>query len=148
MTDDQQDEPKIVVDEDWKSQVEREKEAAEAAKQERQEQPTGDADQARQQQSAAQIPPASFGVLVSSFAAQAMTAMGQIPDPMEGHPVVRPDLAKHCIDMLGMLDEKTKGNLTPEESKMLSDVLHELRMLFVATRKAPMTEERGQEAES
>jgi len=148
MTDNQQDEPKIVVDEDWKNQVKREKEAAEAAKQERQQQPEGEADQARQQQSAGQIPPASFGILVSSFAAQAMTAMGQIPDPMEGHAVVRPDLAQHCIDMLGMLEGKTKGNLTPDESKMLSDVLHQLRMLFVATRKAPAQEERKEETES
>jgi hypothetical protein len=147
MTDDQEHEPKIVVDEDWKGKVEREKEAAEVARQATQQEATGDTGEA-QQQSAGQIPPASFGVLISSFAAQAMTAMGQIPDPVEGHAVVRPDLAKHCIDMLGMLEEKTKGNLTPEETRMLSDVLHQLRMLFVATRKAPVPEDRKQEAEN
>ncbi len=148
MTDSQQDEPKIVVDEDWKGQVEREKEAAEAAKQDREPQTTGDAEPAREQQSTGQIPTASFGLLVSSFAAQAMTAMGQIPDPVEGHAVVRPDLAQHCIDMLGMLEEKTKGNLTPEESKMISEVLHQLRMLFVATRSEPAPEEKKKEADS
>jgi hypothetical protein len=63
--------------------------------------------------------------------------MGRLPDPVEGHPVVRPDLAKHYVDLLGMLEEKTKGNLTPEESEMLGDVLHELRMAFVMTRREP-----------
>ena len=143
-----QEERKIVVDEDWKGQVEREKEAAEAAREEGQRQEEEGTPQASADSPEAQLPPASFTALVTSLMAPALVAMGHVPDPAEGHPVVRPDLAKHCIDMLGMLEEKTKGNLTPEESRMLSDVLHQLRMLFVATRKAPAAEEREQEAES
>jgi hypothetical protein len=136
MSDEQQG-PKIIVDEDWKSQVQAEKEAAAKSDGEpgeaeapdaapRQHAPTG---------GVGAIPPATLDVLISSLAAQAMAAMGHLPDPREGHPVVRPDVAKHAIDMLGMLEEKTKGNRTPEESAMLEGILHELRMIFVTTRK-------------
>ncbi len=148
MTDEQK-EPKIIVDEDWKSQVQAEKEAAAASQQEQSkvtageaaepEQPEPQSDQAAKAASSAgmgHMPPASLEVLLSTLAAQAMTAMGHLPDPVEGHPVVRPDLAKHYIDMVGMLEEKTKGNLTPDEAKMLETVLHELRMIFVSTRKS------------
>ena len=161
MTDEAQD-PKIIVDEDWKSQVQAEKEATAAPQPETTEddasktdqpaatnddteQPetpetpeTPDDDTAKPKPSGGMgpIPPASLDVLLSTLAAQAMTAMGHLPDPMEGHPVVRPDLAKHYIDMVGMLEEKTKGNLTPDEAKMLDTVLHELRMIFVSTRNA------------
>ena len=61
-----------------------------------------------------------------------MAALGQLPDPIEGKPVVRKELAKFQIDMLAVLEEKTKGNLSAEESSMLTDVLHKLRMAFVA----------------
>ena len=63
--------------------------------------------------------------------------MGKLPDPVQGHAVVRPDLAKHYIDMLGMLEQKTKGNLTPDEAGMLDGVLHQLRMTFVTIRREP-----------
>jgi hypothetical protein len=149
MTDEQK-EPKIIVDEDWKSQVQAEKEAAAAAAEQGQSEGTEDAaeeqgqtdaksDDAATSASSAQmgpIPAASLDVLLSTLAAQAMTAMGHLPDPVEGHPVVRPDLAKHYIDMVGMLEEKTKGNLTPDETNMIETVLHELRLIFVSTRKS------------
>ncbi len=136
-------ERKIVIDEDWKGQVEREKQAAEAAKEEGEEQEGEGAQQPEKDASEAQLPPVSFPTLVTSLAAQALAAMGQMPDPAEGHPVVRPDLAKHCIDTLGMLEEKTKGNLTTEETGMLSEILHQLRMLFVSVRNAPPEEEKA-----
>jgi hypothetical protein len=66
-----------------------------------------------------------------------MMALGRAADPREGHPVVRPDWAKHYIDTLSMLEEKTKGNLASDETEMLSAVLHELRMLFLVTRNLP-----------
>lgn len=138
-----QEERKIVIDEDWKGQVEREKQAAEAAKQEGQEPQEEGTQQPRTDSPEAQLPPASFPALVTSLAAQALAAMGQVPDPAEGHPVVRPDLAKHCIDTLGMLEDKTKGNLTTEESGMLAEILHQLRMLFVSVRNAPPEEEKA-----
>ena len=60
--------------------------------------------------------------------------MGQIPAP-DGKPVIQLDHAKHFIDTLGVLEEKTKGNLTSDEAAMLTNVLHELRLLFVSVGK-------------
>ncbi len=117
-------EPKIVVDDDWKEQVQAEKEAAAA-----------ELEQQAVQQEAMQIPPASFDLLISSLSTQALFALGLIPDPRTNQPQVDLDAAKHQIDMLSILEEKTKGNCTPEETKMLSTSLHELRMLFVEVSK-------------
>jgi hypothetical protein len=130
MTENQQ-EPKIVVDEDWKSKVEAEKQAAAAAKQDP---PQAASEKRPDHDTGGRLPPASFPLLVSTLVAQVMTAMGKAPDPLAGHAVVRPDVAKHCIDTLAMLEEKTKGNLTSDESARLSEVLHQLRMLFVTIR--------------
>jgi len=142
MSDSQEEDPKIIVDEDWKSKVEREKEAAEAVREEGQSQESQSEQGPPPDSPEAQLPAASFPALVTSLAAQSLMALGQAPDPAEGHPVVRPDLAKHCIDTLGMLEEKTKGNLTPEESKMLSDILHDLRMIFVSVGKTSSEEDK------
>ena len=138
--------PRIIVDEDWKERAQREKEAAEAAKRARQSQGSTESPSAGHRDDAGTgppLPPASFGALVSSLAAQAMAALGQVPDPAEGRPVVRSDLARHLIDTLGVLEEKTQGNLTPDESKMLDSVLHELRLVYLAVSKAPADPAKG-----
>jgi hypothetical protein len=134
MREEQKEGPKIIVDEDWKSQVQAEKEKAATASAESAEPKEPAASEPDGKTAPHHVPDASLSVLVSTLAAQAMTAMGHLPDPIEGHAVVRPDLAKHYIDMLGVLDEKTKGNLTPDEAGMMENVLHELRMIFVTTR--------------
>jgi len=77
------------------------------------------------------IPPASFDLLVMTHASQAMLAMGFMPDPTTGEMVKNLKLAGHHVDMLGILDEKTKGNLTEAEAAMLENSLHQLRMAFV-----------------
>ncbi len=143
MTDDSKSsKPDIVVDDDWKAQVEKEKEAL---KQETQ----GSADKAAGATASKsggdagapgsfEMPPASFLVLMSTLATQAMASMGMIADPTSGEPNVNRPMAKHFIDTLAMLQEKTKGNLTEEESAHLRDALHQLRMAFVAlAEKAP-----------
>lgn len=130
----EQEEPKIIVDEDWKTRVQAERESAAkpaasstaASEEEPEESPAG-----------GRLPAASFELLLSTFAAQALTAMGKLPDPVQGHAIVRPDLAKHYIDMLGMLEQKTKGNLTQNEAGMLDGLLHQLRMTFVTIRREP-----------
>src|SRR5262245_50284228 len=78
------------------------------------------------------LPPPSFALLVATFGSQAMVALGQVPSPLDGKTEVRLDLAKHAIDTLAILQEKTKGNLTADESAMLEGVLHQLRMACVA----------------
>ncbi|NLE39632.1 MAG: DUF1844 domain-containing protein, partial [Pirellulaceae bacterium] len=75
-------------------------------------------------------------LLVTTLATQAMAAMGLIAHPGAGQQVTR-DLpqAKHFIDTIGLLEEKTKGNCSAEEAAMFESVLYELRMAFVAVKE-------------
>lgn len=118
---------KIVVDEDWKSQVAKEKESLKKE--------PSQAGAAAAEERRAEMPEASFSMLVTTLATQATLALGQ-PSP-EDENVLQVDLAmaKHLIDTLGILETKTQGNLTSEESQMLSSVLYQLRMAFVAVRR-------------
>ena len=124
--------PKLIVDEDWKSQVQAEKEAAKAPEAAAKPAPPP----ADQKKTAPQLPPASFPSLVTLLATQAMAALGQVPDASGKPSPPQLELARHFIDTLAMLEEKTKGNLTNEESAMLSAILHDLRMVFVEVKKA------------
>ena len=120
MSENESQEPKIIVDDDWKAQVQKEKEDLQQVPDD-------------EPEAAPELPPASFLSLLSMLGAQAMTGLGLMPDPISGEPIVNRPLAKHCIDTLGMLQEKTQGNLTEEESAHLRDALHQLRMVFVST---------------
>ena len=113
--------PKIIVDDDWKSQVAQEKE-----------QLAKEAESTDEAEAMPELPPASFTILVSTLSTQAVAAMGFLPDPATGKPNVNRPMAKHFIDTLAMLQEKTQGNLTEEESAHLRDALHQLRMAYVA----------------
>lgn len=77
------------------------------------------------------LPPPDFRTLVGSLVTQALMYMGAIPDPETGRGIVAPEYARHYIDLLAMLESKTRGNLDAEESTELTEVLHELRMRFV-----------------
>lgn len=123
------DEKKIIVDEDWKSRVAAEKEALQ--RDDKPSAPSG-ASQPPSGGSAIPLPPASFEMLVTTLATEAMIGLGQIPHPMSGKVHADAAQARYAIDMLEMLAEKTKGNLTPGEDRGLRDLLHQLRMAFVA----------------
>ncbi len=83
------------------------------------------------------LPPASLATLMSMLSTQAMVALGVLPDPSTGQATPRPNLARHFIDLLGVLEEKTAGNRDENETKMFSTTLHELRMTYVElTRKS------------
>ncbi len=114
------DPPKIIVDSDWKAEAQAEKERL------------AEQEQATAANDAAAGDPleADFRALLGSLATQAMMYLGAFPD-QDGRAVVAPEYARHYIDLLGVLDEKTKGNLSDEESKELTSVLHELRARFV-----------------
>ncbi len=157
MTEENQ-EKKIIVDEDWKSQVEAEKEALKAKEDAAEEQKAAADDTPNSTPEAApeaapdvapdaaddmEMPPASFSFLVTTFATQVLSALGQMPDPVEGKPVVRLGLARHFVDMLAVLEEKTKGNLSPEEEQMLSGTIHHLRMAFVSVQNESQTKSDG-----
>lgn len=82
------------------------------------------------------LPPLDFSTFVLSLASTAMVHLGQLPRP-EGEAVQR-DLpaAKQAIDMLTMLEEKTRGNLDESEQKLLRSVLYDLRVAFVDASKS------------
>lgn len=82
-----------------------------------------------------QIPDANFPLMVSMFTTQAMGALGLIPNPITAEMEVQPALAKHYIEMLAVLEEKTKGNLDENEEKLMETSLHELRIMFVQNTK-------------
>lgn len=77
------------------------------------------------------LPPPSFVLLVETLSLQALAALGQVPDLAGKASAPRLDLAKHTIDTLGILEDKTRGNLTSEEAALLERVLHELRLAYV-----------------
>jgi len=116
--------PRIIVDDDWKTQAAAEKEKL--AEQVEQAGPSGEG-----QQGSRELPPASFVTLVNSLAMQALFALGGYEDPKTKKRVVDMGLAKHHIDTLGLLEEKCKGNLTDEEKKFLGRALYEARMQYV-----------------
>jgi hypothetical protein len=80
------------------------------------------------------MPPASIGMLMSSLATEALLSLGQFPHPVTGQTELRRNQAKYLIDTLAMLQEKTAGNLTSDEALALDDILHQLRMAFVAVK--------------
>lgn len=75
------------------------------------------------------VPPASFELLVLSLAMQAQMELG-LGGPQEGH-VPDLDIARHTIDLLAILQQKTKGNLTLDEQRLLENTLTELRFRYV-----------------
>jgi hypothetical protein len=124
------DEKKIIIDEDWKSRVEAEKEeAAKAAQPASAQQPGAGAHDVGD----IPMPPASLELLLTTLATEALMAMGQLPHPATGKVEVQPSQAKYLIDLIDVLREKTKGNLTPGEQQLVESMLHQLRMVFVET---------------
>ena len=117
-------EKKIIVDEDWKQQAQKEKEIL-AAQEEAKKKETGE-DKAEQ----APLPKGNFAALISMLTTQALFAMGVLKvEGQEKEPDL--ELAKYNIDMLETLEEKTKGNLTEEEKKVLENTLSQVRMAYV-----------------
>jgi hypothetical protein len=78
-----------------------------------------------------QIPQASFASLVQSIVTQILFYLGDLT-PRGAEPQVNLDMAKYNIDILGILEEKTKGNLTEEEKRILDAALYEARMRYVS----------------
>jgi hypothetical protein len=126
----------IQTDEDWKERVKAEDARLDAERSGKTTAPT--ATEAAPDLDAAHLPPADFSMLVQMFSTQAMVALGLLPEPESGKSQRRPNLARHFIDLLGILEDKSRGNLSADEEKLLGSTLHYLRMTFVeATRPSP-----------
>ena len=116
--------PKLHVDSDWKAQAQAEKERL--SKQEAEKSPKGGREE---------MPPADFRSLVGILASQAVSGLGGYADE-QGRVMVDLVGSRFAIDLLAVVEEKTKGNLTPEEAKDLKEVLAELRSRFVQIAQA------------
>lgn len=112
------DEVKKNIDETWKETAAKEKEKLE--------------------QEGGFVPPEpDFSFFVTTLALQASISLGVIPNPSTNQKEENAAQAKFIIDTLGVLKEKTKGNLTKEEEDLLERILYELRMQYVARGNQP-----------
>jgi len=73
----------------------------------------------------------NFTTFIYSLSSSAMVALGEAADPGTGKVDFQPQLAKHTIDVLGMLKEKFDNGLDEEEKKLLCDIVYNLRMSYV-----------------
>ncbi len=122
------------VDESWKQQIEQERgtepptasspsSAAPEAQSPREE---------RLEEAADGMPEARFDLFLSGLAVDALIALGDMPHPTTRKPAQNLAHARYLIDLLGILEEKTKGNLTADEARLMKDTLYQLRMRYLA----------------
>ena len=115
---------KIIIDEDWKAQAQKEKEVLKKEEELEHKAET-------EEQGPPPLPEADFSGLISMITTQAYYAMGLIGTEQDKERPPDLTVAKYNIDMLGVIEEKTKGNITEEEAKLLESTLGQLRMIFV-----------------
>ena len=77
------------------------------------------------------LPEINFPTFIFSLNSSALMQLGLIEDPSTGNKVKNLALAKQTIDILGMLEEKTRGNLANDEENMIKNILYDLRMIYV-----------------
>jgi hypothetical protein len=116
-------EPKIQIDSDWKAEAQAEKERL-AKKEEAQAEREPD-------HRPGELPQPDFRALVGTLASQAIMGLGAVGDPKTGRVVIDLVTSRFSIDLLGVLEEKTRGNISEEEAKELTQTLAELRARFV-----------------
>ena len=115
---------KLIIDDDWKQEAQKEKEILTEKEKQQQEEPETAG-------SVPSLPPADFSSLVSMLGTQAFYAMGFIRTREDEEPVQDLKMAKYNVDLLAVLQEKTENNLSDEEHKILDETLQQLRMAFV-----------------
>jgi len=137
--------PQIHIDDDWKAQAQAEKQRlAEEAKAKQPAAPATPpppptasaataprASESDADETDGENPPTDFKTLVSSIASQAMLYLGMMPDPVSGQRIVGFEHARQQMDLLGVLEEKTQGNLSDEENTMLASMIHRLQKQYV-----------------
>ena len=77
------------------------------------------------------LPKIDFSSFILSLYSSGLVQLGKVEDPLTGKKSVNLDLAKHTINMIAMLEEKTRGNLTQDEDNLLKSLLSEMRISFV-----------------
>lgn len=120
--------PKLQIDSNWKAEAQAEKERL--AKQEQEQEK--EKEKGTTGTSGREHPPeADFKSLMGVLASQAIMSLGALGDPKTGRVVIDLEGARFSIELLSVLEEKTRGNLTDEEAKEIAQVLAELRNRFV-----------------
>jgi hypothetical protein len=87
--------------------------------------------QARPQAESVPLPQINFPTFIASLNASALVHLGVIEDPVSGKSEKNLPMAKQTIDIISMLQQKSAGNLTPDEDGMLKSILYDLRILYV-----------------
>ena len=112
------------VDESWKEKIEKEH-----AK------PSPEEEEAPRRENTYEMPPVDFTMFITSLGMQALMALGEIENPTTNKKEKELPQAKYLIDIIEVIQEKTKGNLIEEESRVIDQLLYELRMKFIAASK-------------
>ncbi len=110
--------------------VKKEEEKKETATEETKEEVTREEPAPEEAESTSQFPDINFATFIFSLNSSALVHLGVIEDPATGQKKSLP-LAKQTIDILGVLEEKTRGNLTEDEENLLKHILHDLRLMYV-----------------
>ena len=118
--------PKLHIDSDWKAEAQKEKERL-AEKEKSQGQQSGEGGQGGERE----LPEANFRTLMSMLASQAIMGLGAMADEKSGGVMIDLEGARFSIDLLAVLEEKTKGNLAEEEAKEMKQLISELRSRYV-----------------
>lgn len=77
------------------------------------------------------LPPLDFSTFILSLSTSVLMNLGLVENPVTGKTEKEPAVARQTIDLITLLKEKTRGNLSDEETKLVDDVLHELRLWYV-----------------
>ena len=78
-----------------------------------------------------QFPEINFATFIFSLSSSALLHFGEIADPASGEKKKNLPMAKHTIDILAMLEQKTRGNLTSDEEQLFKNILYDLRMRYI-----------------
>ncbi len=81
--------------------------------------------------SAEEFPPIDFMSFIMSLSTSALIYLGEVPDPVDNEKKKIIPMAKQMIDLISLLSDKTKGNLTADEEKYMENILFELKMVFI-----------------
>ena len=79
----------------------------------------------------APLPEINFSTFIFSLNTSALLHLGEVPDPATGKQQVDLPMAKQTIDLIAMLEDKTRGNLTPDEANLIKHILYDLRLRYV-----------------
>ena len=113
----------------------REEKAEEEAKRETEKEEVKQEDARRDDDQRAPLPEVNFNSLIISLSSSALIHIGEIADPHTGEKKKDIALAKQSIDIISMLKEKTRGNLTDEEQKFIDNILTDLRWRYVKAKE-------------